>query len=177
VAQEIAKRRDLVRKHRHPVLEALAVAHQNLAPLEIHILDTQAQGLHQAQAGAIQQASHQPMHALQVGQHLAHLVLGQHHRQAARLLRLLHIVQPRQLAAQHILVEKEQGAARLILRRCRHVSLNRQMRQKRLDLHRPHLGRMPLAVKKNEAPYPLDIGILGPYAVVLKANPLANAIQ
>jgi hypothetical protein len=36
---------------------------------------------------------------------------------------------------------------------------------------------MPLAVKKDEPSYPLDIGILGPYAVVLKTNPLANTIQ
>lgn len=32
-------------------------------------------------------------------------------------------------------------------------------------------------MKKNEAPYPLDIGILGPYAAVLEPNPFTNPIQ
>jgi len=102
------------------------------------------------------------MHVVQAGQHLAYLVLVEHHGQAARLLCLFHIVQPRQFAAQHLLVEKKQGTARLVLRRCRHVSLDRQMGQKSFHLDRPHLRGMALAVEKNEAFYPLDIGILSP---------------
>jgi len=36
---------------------------------------------------------------------------------------------------------------------------------------------MTLAVEKNATSYPLDIGILDPYAAVLVTNSLAKAIQ
>ena len=52
--QELQRRRQLARQHGHPILLALAVANQNLQPRELHILDPQAQHLHQTHAGAVQ---------------------------------------------------------------------------------------------------------------------------
>jgi hypothetical protein len=45
------------------------------------------------------------------------------------------------------LVEKEQGAARLILGRCRHFADDRQMGQEGFNFGSTHLGRMALVVK------------------------------
>jgi hypothetical protein len=51
---------------RDPVLAALAVANQHLAPLELDILHPQAQAFQQAHAGAVQQAGHQAHGAVQL---------------------------------------------------------------------------------------------------------------
>ncbi|MNN73920.1 hypothetical protein D3C81_1900770 [compost metagenome] len=61
------------RQYSDPILHALAVAYQNLSAGEVHILDPQAQHLHQPHARAIQQTADQPEITLQAMQHPAHL--------------------------------------------------------------------------------------------------------
>ena len=51
------------------------------------------------------------------------------------------------------------------------------MGQKRLDLLGPHVARMALAVKQNEALNPLDILRFGTDAVMLYAYPVAHLIE
>jgi hypothetical protein len=57
------------------------------------------------------------------------------------------------------------------------VPFDREMAEKCLDLAGSHLARVPLVVDEHEAPDPLDILLLGPYAVVARANLRANLIQ
>jgi hypothetical protein len=45
------------------------------------------------------------------------------------------------------------------------VVIHRQMREEVADLDRPHLGRVALVVKQNEAPRPIDRRLLGMQAV------------
>jgi len=54
-------------------LAALAVADQNLATLEIDILNPEAHALHQAHAGVVQEIRHQAIDAVHPRQHGAHL--------------------------------------------------------------------------------------------------------
>lgn len=49
----------VLRQHRHPVLAALAVAHDDLAALELDVLRAQAQPVEQTHAAAVQQARDQ----------------------------------------------------------------------------------------------------------------------
>jgi hypothetical protein len=62
----------------------------------------------------------------------------------------------------------------LPMRRNRQIKIRREMPQEGPNLVRPHLPRMPPAVKMDEAFYPVDISQLSPYAVVLETNHLAN---
>jgi hypothetical protein len=55
---------------------AFAVAYHNLMVRKIHVFHPQAQTLHQAQAGTVQEGAHDPWGARQVPQHRRHLVLG-----------------------------------------------------------------------------------------------------
>jgi len=61
------------------------VTHDEFAALESHILHPQAQRLHEAHAGAIEQPGHQPHRAAELRQQRPHLPWREHHRQAARV--------------------------------------------------------------------------------------------
>ena len=119
-----------------------------------------------AQAGAIDQPQHQALRALDQRQNAPHLGFVQHCGQTNRLLRADKISQPRQIDLKHHLVKEEQRRQRLLLGRCRHIPLCRQMGKKRRHLSRPHLTRVAHPVEPDEAADPMDIGALCPYAVV-----------
>ena len=53
----------------------------------------------------------------------------------------------------------------------------RQMRQKRLNLCAPYFCRMPFSMEQDETTYPLDILLLGPYAVMQKLQALPKLRQ
>ena len=59
----------------------------------------------------------------------------------------------------------------------RNLALNRQVRQKRLYLGRAHVAGMAKAAEFNKPPYPVDISLLGTYAVVQPPNLMAELIQ
>jgi hypothetical protein len=107
----------------------------------------------------------------------ADLVAGKHHRQALRRLGARDAVQPGQLDAEHLLVEEEERALRLILGGRRNPAFDGQMREERLDLRGAHLGRMASPVEDDEAPHPVGVCFLGPDAVVLEADLLAQAVE
>jgi len=102
-------------QHGDAVFVAFAFANHNLAPGKFHILDAQAQGFEQAHTRAIQQLRNQPGGALRVQQQSAHLGGRQHHRQTPGRFGLHHIVQPRQIHTQHLLVQIQNRGFRLIL--------------------------------------------------------------
>lgn len=59
----------------------------------------------------------------------------------------------------------------------RHLPIGRQPGKKRLDLGLPHLARMAHVVEAHERAHPMDVGLLGTYAVVKIANALTHLIQ
>src|SRR5262245_866562 len=88
-----------------------------------------------------------------------------------------HILQPRQILMKDMAIEKQQGAQRLVLRRCRYLSLDGERAEKLRDLRRPHLGGMALAVKQDVAADPRDVGFLGAATAVAQSVRLTHAIQ
>jgi len=73
--------------HRDPVLAALAFPDDDLAALEVEILDPKAQSLDHTHAGAVKKTGDQPARAVQRLQQRLDLLAGQDHWQAARTLR------------------------------------------------------------------------------------------
>ncbi len=74
-------------------------------------------------------------------------------------------------------IEKQQCRQRLNLRRGRHPPIHRQMGQECLHLGRAHLRWMPLAMKQNEAPDPIDIRLLSSQGVVFDPQPITYLIR
>ena len=70
-----------VGQQRASVLAALAIAHDQLPPSEVEVLNPQPQSFHQSQPTPIQQPRHQRLSSCQTLQHHPHLLRGQHHRQ------------------------------------------------------------------------------------------------
>ena len=106
-----------------------------------------------------------------------HLLACEHHRDPPRGLGAHDVVHPRQFLAQHLLVEEEQRAQGLVLRRRGHVALDGQRAEEPGDLGGTHPGRMPLVVEQDEAPDPADVGLLGAQAAVSRAQGRAYAVE
>src|SRR6266700_2402909 len=157
---------ELFRQQRHPVFLSLALAHQDLAVVEIHILDAQPKALEVAQSRTVEQAGHQQSRAAQLGKQPLHLLHRKHRRQAHRTFRPRHAVEPAQTAPEHLLVEKQQRGERLPLGGCRDAAFRRQVRQEGGRLGFAKLGRVPLAVEINIALDPMNIGLLRAAAVI-----------
>ncbi len=150
-----AAARTSVRQHRHAVLLPFAVAHEDLAPLEIDVLHPQLKTLEQPQPGAVQQRHDQPHRAVKLLQHRAHLSRREHHRQPRRALRAARRRRSPRASTRGPLVQEQQRAQRLVLRRRAHALLDGEPSQERpTPPARPSPG-MPLAVKDDEPANPV----------------------
>jgi hypothetical protein len=164
-------------QHHHPILVALGLAHDDHVAVEVHVLHAQPDRLHQAHAGAVQQPREQRRRlGHRVQQHL-HLLARQHRRYATHRGGPLQVGHPRQLGAQHLLVEEQDRAQRLVVRGRRHVPLRGQHREKRLDLGLAHVPRMPQPRPAHEHADPVQIGLLGAQAVVQIPRTLTHLVQ
>ena len=75
-----------------------------------------------------------------------------------------------QRAFEYGVVEEQQGVQSLVLGGRRDVVVDREMGQKGRNLDFTHGLRMAMVMELNEAPYPVDIGLLGTDAVVTHAH-------
>lgn len=153
----LQRKDEVLGQHRHPVLAALALADDDLTPLELDILDAQPQAFEQAHAGAVQQGRDQPRGASHLVQQGAHFGGREHHRKPRLLVRGHHLVEPRQLHNENGPVEKQHHGLGLILRGRRYAPVGGQMGQESRHLRSAHLGRMALLIKQDEAPRPIHI--------------------
>jgi hypothetical protein len=157
-------------QHRHAILRSLAVADKDLAATKIDILDAPAQPFQDAHAGAVEQFADKAMRAAKRHEQRTGLRSREDHGQARRRFRAYDAIEPRQFDCQHFPVEKEQCALGLVLCRRRNTAIRREMREKRLDVGSRQIDWMAIAVKADVAPDPVDVGLLGPYAVVLEPD-------
>src|SRR3989338_6526594 len=104
-------------------------------------------------------------------------VQGQRARQVLRALGAYDVVQPGQGDVEHVAVEEQERAERLVLGRGGDAALDRQRAQEAGDLGRSHLGRVALAVEEDVAADPRDVGLLGAPAVVTGTHGVAHAVE
>jgi hypothetical protein len=117
------------------------------------------------------------MHAIELGDYGAHLVTGEHRGHSPRAPGAHRLPDARKLDPQHLAVEEEERAERLVLRGRGHVALDGQPGEERLDFARAHLARVPFAVMHHEAVHPLRVRPLGAQAEVLQTGGLADLVQ
>jgi hypothetical protein len=147
-ALEVGDQRSLDRRrqHRHPILAALAVADDDLVRREVDVLHAEA-AFQQAKSRAVQQQRHEAWRAIEPLEDCTHLVTGERHGQMLRPLGPDDIVEPRELDAEHLAIEKEQGAQSVVLGRGRHFVVNGKRGQECRDLGGAQLSRVALAVE------------------------------
>jgi hypothetical protein len=63
-------------------------------------------------------------------------------------------------------IKENDGVARLILRRCTHMSLDGQVRQELSDFRLTHLTGMTPIMKQDKTTQPVAVGFLSPPAVM-----------
>lgn len=99
------------------------------------------------------------------------------HRQPLRRARPDHRWHRADLNGEHVLVEKQQRAKRLILCRSADAAINSQPRQELSDFRCPYRGRVRFAMKEDVPPNPAHIRFLGSTAVMPGPNRVAHAIE
>ena len=151
---------------RHSVLGALCVAYNDLAVFEIDVLHPQRQAFAQSQSAAVQQTGDETVLSTQAPDHRLNLVAAQHRRQPLRAPGPDDVLQPRQLDLEHFLVQEKQRRQRLVLRRCRHVSIDRKVGQERFQFRPAQVPRVAHAIPVHVPADPVDVLLLGPIAVV-----------
>ncbi len=168
------------RQHGDAVLAALAFAHNDLASVDIHILDAQPQAFLDAQACAVEQANDQRIRgtgALDVPQQGLHFGDGEHDWQALRGLGARDAVEPGQGYAEHLAIEEQNGVHGLILCARADVAIERERREIGFDLGCAHVGRVAFAVKENEALDPMAIGFLGAERIMFDPDRRAHPVK
>ena len=174
-------------QHHHAVFRTLAFAHHDGPAVKFNVLHAQAQAFDEAHAGAIQQPTQQAQGRLPNGLHLllhvqraqdrVHLLLRQHHRQAPVSTRAPHLLHPRQLVVQHLLIEEKQSRQSLTVGGRRHIPFGCQPGEERLHVCADQFSRVLQLVKAHKSPHPVHIGLLGADAVVHVADLLAQGLQ
>jgi hypothetical protein len=164
-------------QHGQPILVPLAVADGDLVHREVDVLHAQTTAFQQAQPGAVEQNRHEPRHAVEPLEDGADLVARQHDGQMLGPLGPDDVVEPREVDAEHLAIQKEQGAQGLVLGGGGDLALHGEGRQERGDFGGAHLGRVALAVEEDVALDPVDVRLLGAAAVVADADGLAHAVE
>lgn len=145
----------------HAVLGTLALAHNDLPLGEVEILDAQAQTLHQAEAAAIEQLCHQLVGAVECSEHQARLGAGQDGREASGLPGAGSVDRLGEGLVEHLSVQEEQRAERLVLGRGGDMLLDGEVTQEGLDLGHAQISGVALAVEEDIAPDPANVGLFG----------------
>ena len=103
---------------------------------------------------------------MQVGQDRLDLVAREYDRQPLWLAGSNASLDPVQRLLQYAPVKEQQRRQSLVLSGCGHVSLDRQMRQKSVDVVFSQFTRMRTSVKQDEAANPVDVCLFGAAAVM-----------
>jgi hypothetical protein len=129
------------------VLRALAVADDEMALAEVDVLDPEAEAFQQSEAGAVEQAGHQSIRAVELVEDGADLVAGQDRREPLGPPGRGDPAEVLERPAQDLAIEEEDRMQGLILGGGGDIPIDREVGQERLQLGRPHLQGMALAVE------------------------------
>lgn len=99
------------------------------------------------------------------------------HWQLCRARHALDIVDEVEFALEHLLVKKEERSESLVLRGSRYIFLHSEMCEELGDLVFAHLVWVALVVKEDEAPYPIDVRLLGADRIMFHAQMPADAVE
>ena len=93
---------------------------------EVNVLDPEPAAFEHAKARAVEQAGHEVRHAIEPLKHGADLIAGEDDGEAFGALGAHDAVEPRQVDLQHVAVQEQEGAQRLVLGRGRDAAIHGQ---------------------------------------------------
>ena len=125
----------------------------------------------------MQKHRHDPANPVEARHDRPHLFARENHGKFRGLLRAHDVLHPAKFLPKNLLVEKQNRAQGLILRRRRHVAGHGKMREERLNLDLAHFARVPLAVEDDEAANPVGVSLLGADAVVAHPDRVTHPIE
>ncbi len=164
-------------QHRHAVSVALAGPHNDLISCEVDVLHAQAGALQNPQSRPVQQQRHQARDAVKMTKKCPNLIASQDNGKPPGALCAHKVIEPRNPLIQHLAVEEQKRAQRLVLGGGRHFSLDGERREKLRDLRGAHLDGMALAVEQDVSADPRDVCLLGTAAVVARAEDIPRAVK
>ena len=154
------------REERGPVVVAFATTDHNLAAIDVDILHTEGERLHEAEATAVEKLANQAKGRSEVVEERHGVTAGEDRRDVVRATRALEAVERRHGQLEDAAIEEDDGAECLVHGGGGDVTLDREVVEKRDDLRSPHLTRVTAAVEANEGADPVEIGFLGARGVV-----------
>ena len=158
-------------------MAAFGIAHDNLAPLKVHIFDAQADALHKPETAAIEQFSHHLVCARHAFDDLARFGAGEDDGQAGGLFGADGVERRVELDLEHLAVEKEQRAEGLILRGGGDVAFYGQVGEEGFHFDTAHVFGMALVVEEDVARDPIGVGLLGAIGIVFEPQRIAHLIE
>lgn len=110
-------------QHGVAVFVALASSDYDLVPREVDILDAEAAAFHQPQSCPVEKHRHQPRRALQAAQEPLDFLFGQDDGQPPWSLGANDPLDQANLLLEDLVMQKQQGIQRLVLRRGSHMGV------------------------------------------------------
>lgn len=150
--------------------------------VEIYILDAQAQTFHEPEARAVEELSHEQVRVGEALKNHGDFIFGEDGGKALGLLGLSGAKLGSNGLMENVVVEKENGAAGLILGGSGHVPLHGQPGKEGFNFRDAHiLGMDVLAgaflMEDDETLDPLHVGLLGAVGVVSAPDGIPHLIQ
>ena len=168
---------ELVGQRGHAILVPFAIAHHDGPVSEIEIFHAKPDAFEKTQTRAVLKTGDEPVGARETAQNATDLARGQNGRETLLALGPNDPVNSIQRLFQNYPVEERERVECLILDGGGDAFLDREMREKARHLVLAHSRGMLLTVEENEAPNPVDVGLLGANAVVTNPNRFAYLIE
>ena len=168
-------------KHHHTILVPLPAAHDDLPALKIQVAQAKGATFHHPQTAAIQQLGHQPMHRSRFHcfDDPQRFIAAQDGGDSHGPMRSLGLKAPKmifsELVVEHLLVEEDDRASRLILAGGAELAIASQMREERFDIGGMDVSWMPPSlVGSTEAEELLDPHLIALDGDLRQMPPAAN---
>jgi hypothetical protein len=164
-------------QHRHPILHAVAIAHDALLWREIEVCRASPQTFHSSHGRVVESGGHSRTGCGEGSHHLQGFRRGQHRRHSARPSGLDSLDGPAEQLSDPIAGEAQQGAEGLVLGRGADLLLHSEVRQKGLDVCASHVFGMAVSWKHNVPFDPGDLGLLRMQGIVLASDGIAYVVE
>src|SRR3989442_12726069 len=168
---------DSSRQDGWPIFLALASPNHNLPSFEIDVLHAQVQTFLQPKPGTIKESDDHPRDAIEILHDAGDLVAAEDDGHTNGHASARHVFDGVNVQVQHVAIQKQHCAERLILCRGTDASIHREPAEKRADFRRAHFRGMPLPVKEDVSPNPVDVGAFGSTTVMFRADDMSNTIE
>jgi hypothetical protein len=168
---------EAIREDRDAVLEAFAVADEDLAEVEIRILDAQAEDLHEAHSAAVKELGHEKVRAGEPGQQGEDFLLGKHDGEAGGAFGAHEMEGRIQLFAQDVAEEEDQRVHGLVLGGGGNLFADGEVGEKSGDLRFGQPFGREGGMEGEESADPIHIGLFGADGIMPEADAGAEAIE